>query len=619
MTRGPGARRAPSLAVVALLGTVAAGLLPAAPAAAQESYPLTVDGLPLVGHGYGHGRGMGQYGAQGAALRGLSYGQVLDFYYPGTVPGPLPEPARIRVRIDEVTEDDVVVLPQAGLVVADADGRRWTLPGGPERWRAVADPAGAQHVQQLVAGRWLPWDRAGGGAFVRVRFEAPGPVRVALPDGTSRAFRGAVVAGRGTGTALTTVNDVGFEDYLRSVVPSESPPSFHEQALRAQTVAARTYAAWKRAAAPAGESDVCSTTACQVYRGATTYDAAGRATPVEHARTDAAVADTAGEVRLHAGRLALTEFTSSTGGHTAAGGLPYLVAQPDPYDDFSGNPVHTWRTVLTAAAVAEAYPQIGTPTRVRVLARDARSQRTTSVALDGTAGSVTVTGDALRSRLRLREAWWAVDLGLIQLHWRELGGSTGLLGAPLTDEYAVAGGRAQDYRGGRVLWSPATGAHEVHGLIRERYERADGPAGFLGLPTSDELAVPGGRASEFTGGRVSWSAATGARETHGLILAHYLALGGPARWGLPTTDELAVPGGRASTFAGAQFYWSPGTGAREVHGAILARYLELGGPSSGLGLPTSDEQAVPGGARSDFTGGSLVWQAATGAVSLVAR
>ena len=89
MSRSP--RRAARLAI--LLGTVVACTLAGAglgsPAQASrtvaESYPVPADGVfRLSGHGYGHGHGMSQYGAQGAAKRGLTYRQILSFYYPGT-------------------------------------------------------------------------------------------------------------------------------------------------------------------------------------------------------------------------------------------------------------------------------------------------------------------------------------------------------------------------------------------------------------------------------------------------------------------------------------------------------------------------------------------------------
>jgi len=204
----------------------------------------------------------------------------------------------------------------------------------------------------------------------------------------------------------------------------------------------------------------------------------------------------------------------------------------------------------------------------------------------------------------------------IQSHYVSLGGPSSYLGAVTGPEYAVPGGRAQDFVGGTIYWSPDTGARAVHGLIADRYRALGGPASFLGLPINDEIAVPGGRMSSFTGGQLYWSASTGTHEMHGALLGHYLALGGAAAGlGLPSTDETAVPGvagARQNELSGATLLWSPGSGAHEVHGAIRTGYLALGGPTGLLGLPADDEIAVPGGRMSSFTGGQLYWSASTG-------
>ncbi len=210
--------------------------------------------------------------------------------------------------------------------------------------------------------------------------------------------------------------------------------------------------------------------------------------------------------------------------------------------------------------------------------------------------------------------------GLILARYQALGGPSSLAGFPTSDEQAVVGGRASTFTGAAIYWSPGTGAHEVHGLIRSHYLALGGPGSFAGLPTSDEQAVAGGRASTFTGAAIYWSPGTGAHEVHGLIRALYLALGGPGSFaGLPTSDETAVVGGRASTFTGATIYWSPGTGAHEVHGAIRSAYLSYGGPGSSLALPTSDEYPAPGGRQNTFQHGSITWNAASGATTVTQR
>jgi SpoIID/LytB domain protein len=59
--------------------------VPGPASAAPQRYYVPVDKVWTVdGHGYGHGHGMSQYGAQGAALKGLSYSKIIDFYYPRT-------------------------------------------------------------------------------------------------------------------------------------------------------------------------------------------------------------------------------------------------------------------------------------------------------------------------------------------------------------------------------------------------------------------------------------------------------------------------------------------------------------------------------------------------------
>ncbi|MDP9883153.1 peptidoglycan/xylan/chitin deacetylase (PgdA/CDA1 family) [Sinomonas atrocyanea] len=208
-------------------------------------------------------------------------------------------------------------------------------------------------------------------------------------------------------------------------------------------------------------------------------------------------------------------------------------------------------------------------------------------------------------------------LNAIDLHYEQLGGAASFLGAPLAAEYPVAGGAARDYQGGSIYWSAATGAWEVHGGIRTEYLGRGGPGGFLGFPRTDETTTPGaaGRYNDFAGGSVYWSAATGAHEVHGGIRAEYLGRGGPAGFlGFPVRDEspTQAPTGRYSDFTGGSVYWSPATGAHEVHGAIRARYVGLGGTASILGFPVTDEAGAPDGIGrynhfSGANGSSIYW------------
>ena len=137
----------------------------------------------------------------------------------------------------------------------------------------------------------------------------------------------------------------------------------------------------------------------------------------------------------------------------------------------------------------------------------------------------------------------------------ELGAAASVVGTPVGAPYAAGAGRAQDYTRGTIAWSPATAAHEVHGSIWTRYRAAGGPGGFLGFPLTDELLTPDlvGRFNHFQGGSIYWSAATGAHEVHGAIRTKWQALGWEAGLlGYPLTDELLTPDlvGRFTQFQG---------------------------------------------------------------------
>jgi uncharacterized protein with LGFP repeats len=209
--------------------------------------------------------------------------------------------------------------------------------------------------------------------------------------------------------------------------------------------------------------------------------------------------------------------------------------------------------------------------------------------------------------------------GAIGAHWQALGGQYSVLGQAVNTEHSVPNAQKVDYQFGDIYWTGATGAREVHGLIGSLYDSTGGSAGYLGVPVSDEHPVAGGRASDFTGGTVYWGA-TGTHSVQGLIAAKYHGMGGSwSALGLPTGSEGPAAGGRVSTFQGGSIYWSPPTGANVVQGAIRDRYLAMGGPTGGLGLPVTDERATPQGRESVFQNGILRWNAANGNVSRAAR
>jgi hypothetical protein len=117
-------------------------------------------------------------------------------------------------------------------------------------------------------------------------------------------------------------------------------------------------------------------------------------------------------------------------------------------------------------------------------------------------------------------------IGAIGDKWMNLGGPTSFLGLPLTDETATPDrlGRFNHFQGGSIYWSPATGAHEVHGANRSRWAEIGWERSYLGYPTSDEIPFSeGGRASLFQNGGIYWWPDTGAIDLRGVIV-HYTGI-----------------------------------------------------------------------------------------------
>ena len=158
------------------------------------------------------------------------------------------------------------------------------------------------------------------------------------------------------------------------------------------------------------------------------------------------------------------------------------------------------------------------------------------------------------------------------------------------------------------------------GAINAKYTSLGGPGGFLGAPTIAHAKTPNGKGwyRHYVGGSIYWSAPTGAYEVHGLIRDKWATLGWENSFlGFPISDEtVGGNNGRFSKFQGGVIYWTPSTGAHEVHGAILTRYQQLGAEKSFLGYPVSDELAGAGQTRiSNFQHGQIAWSPAIGAAT----
>jgi len=214
-------------------------------------------------------------------------------------------------------------------------------------------------------------------------------------DGRTRAYRGAVEVVIDSG-GLRLVNVVSVEDYLLGVLPAEMSENCPEEALKAQAIAARTYAVRNKGRHSQRGCDLCDTTHCQVYEGVLG----------ERARCTRAVVDTKGLVLTYDGELAHVMYSADCGGITENyadlrpdRSLPYLRGVSDPEEIIH----RSWEKTYTIEQLADELRGGGIPDAeglkgIRVAQRSS-SGRALSMEITGSNGVKTVDGARLRSIL----------------------------------------------------------------------------------------------------------------------------------------------------------------------------------------------------------------------------
>lgn len=385
-------------AIVALTGG-AANAAPAPLDSVSDAPVLASPALVITGDGFGHGHGMSQWGAKGAADQGLSYQQILAFYYPGTTLAGAG--GKLRVLITADTDNNLKVAQAPGLRVRDlGNGRTYRLKKQARAWRLKS--VGGQTRVYYKTGHWHLYKTGGRKALAGdgQLSSSARQLSLKLPGGSSRAYRGKL---RFTNT--NTVNVLNIEKYLRGVVAREMPASWAAAALQSQAVAARTYAASERADHASSYYDLCDTTACQVYGGLADEDS----------RTNAGIADTSGRALAYAGKYAFAQFSSSNGGWSSDGGKPYLQAFADPYDKAVG-PYFHWKVTVDTAKLQAAYPQIGTLTELEITQRESGRLfdaggwvQKVHLSGTGTPSGIDISGDDFRRVFGLRSAYFTFD------------------------------------------------------------------------------------------------------------------------------------------------------------------------------------------------------------------
>jgi SpoIID/LytB domain protein len=394
---------------VAALAVAAAGLLlpavvPAPADAVRTKEVFTVPAsreFTVTGNGFGHGNGMSQYGARGAAEQGLTARQILAFYYPGTALSTFT--GSVTVLITSDTTRDVQVRAQRGLSVRDrGTGKVRALPvrKGVTKWRL--NVVGNRAVVGYFRHGWHPYKLGGKRYLVGDgEFLSTSHLTLVTPKG-DKVLRGSLRAASPTpgSTDRDTVNVVSLENYVRGVVPAEMPASWAPAAVQAQAIAARSYALFERAENSHRHYQLCDTTSCQVYGGVRS----------EQPASDKAVAATAGQYLTYHGVPAFTQFSASNGGWTSLGSFPYLPNQRDDFDK-AVDPYLGWTKIVKASTLEKHYPALGALQTITITAREpggtgGTGTRVESVQLTGADGSRVISGDDFRFLYGLRSTWF---------------------------------------------------------------------------------------------------------------------------------------------------------------------------------------------------------------------
>jgi stage II sporulation protein D len=287
------------------------------------------------------------------------------------------------LRVLLLEQSEIRVVADEGLRLRDAGGRdRLRLPLGSvlalrlgAGGRVEALPPGGEVISATEL--WI--EPLGGG---------PGGPSLWLEK---RRYRGRIQIQQ-SASRLRAINHIGIETYLPSVVGSEMPASWPLEALRAQAVAARTYALRQRRASE--PFDLKATVASQVYKGV----------EAESSSTRQATSSTRGLVLMHGNSLINAVFHSSAGGSTENSGdlwsrqMPYLVSVTD-FDDSS--PVSRWQQPLSPVLLSRAFAEIGGVRRIEVIATTSTG-RVRQARVVGPSDELMVSDAELRSRLGLK-------------------------------------------------------------------------------------------------------------------------------------------------------------------------------------------------------------------------
>jgi len=379
--------------------------------------PFHLTGFLFKGRGNGHGLGMSQWGARGRGAAGQDYRKILAAYYQGTRVDTRDTSGSVRIALTHSPVDLARPWPRlfgaqpyiAGPVAVDGQPQLAAAAGGLLGFEATADGKAQIYVQAPDGSR---------GAIVPIsqtltlRSNNPAGIRTNIIQTMGGDFRsgaeewryaGALQIIPKAGASILPVNVLPMEDYLKGVVPAEMPPYWGSEALKAQAVAARTYALRKIAGrGGGGDFDLEGNEFDQAYSGLTQ----------QWTTSSEAVDGTRNQVLTYGGQLIDALFMASGGGHTEnseygfihwnnglkpAATLPYLRGIADPLDRAPSWQVGPLSPEAAAQVLRDNDEDLGARLVGIDVLRRGPSGRILGVRLRGSSHTDEVSGPVLRA------------------------------------------------------------------------------------------------------------------------------------------------------------------------------------------------------------------------------
>lgn len=354
--------------------------------------------------GYGHGVGMTQYGAKGMADAGYSYQDIIKYYYTGVsiknysdISNQDTSKMNVKIIISLTGGSDdaasIAFTSDSDYTLVDSNTKKdlFTLPGG-----------SYTSVKYTSAGFVIdnPYIKAGSGCEyisknpVSVVSKSNSPLYYAKGSssgytkvcGYSGSFD--IVLADSASKTLYLINNVNLESYLSGVIPCEISASWPDESIKAQILAARTYAIYHMSAY------LHDDTRSQVYQGLNVYNS----------HVASLVGATKGQVVVYQNSVADTVFSASAGGYTVdaqyewGSDVPYLKGKPDPYDK-SKFATYWWTTTRSLSVYKSLFPEVGVVTDIKINDSERIFDRVKLLHITGTKGTLDISNSDFQKRI----------------------------------------------------------------------------------------------------------------------------------------------------------------------------------------------------------------------------